>query len=40
MAKYILESLGSALEVYIGQSSQQKDLNPQNFYQHKILMLL
>ena len=32
MTKYILESSGGPLEVYIDQSPQQRDLNPQNFW--------
>ncbi len=32
MTKYILERSGGALEFYIGQSPQQRDLNQQNFW--------
>ncbi len=37
MTKYILESLGVALEAYTGQSLQQRDLNLQNFYKFSLL---
>ena len=37
MTKYILESSGGALDVYTGQSLQQRDLNPQNFWKLKLM---